>query len=209
MPRPRFDRVEPERRRRLLAAAAEEFAAHGFSGASLGRLSAAAGFSKAALYYYFEDKPDLYAGVVEEAWRVLFPAHAFDLDQLTAGSFWPELRRLYLELLERGQRETWLPAAGKLIYDPAPAPGAGAVVEGLFARVRGSLVRLIERGQRLGCVRDDLPPELLQELLMALAQTADRWMVRHWSELAPEAIDATARRIFALFERLLRGEGAR
>jgi AcrR family transcriptional regulator len=208
MPRPRFERLEHERRRRLLAAAAEEFAAHGFSGASLGRISAAAAFSKAALYYYFEDKADLYAGVVEEAWRAVFPADPPDLEALGAGEFWPELRRLYLEMLERSRREAWLPAAGALIYDPAPAPGVGEVVEALFARARCFLGRVIERGQQLGCVRDDLPSGLLQELVMALAQSADRWMVRHWSELPPEAIEATALGVSDLFERLLRGVAA-
>jgi AcrR family transcriptional regulator len=205
MPRPRFDRLDPERRRRLLAAAAEEFAAHGYSGASLGRLSAAAGISKAALYYYFEDKPDIYAGVVEEAWRALLPAEPVDLGALERETFWPELRRLYLEMIERSQREAWLPAAGKLVYDPAPAPGAGAVVEAQFARARGFIVALVERGQRLGCVRGDLPPGLLQALAMGVAQTSDRWMVEHWDELPPEQVRATALRIFDLLEELLRG----
>jgi len=206
MPLPRFDRLDPERRRRLLASAAVEFASHGFSGASLGRISAAAGISKAALYYYFEDKSDIYAGVVEEAWRALVPGRPFDLQALTADSFWDELRRLYAEMVERSQREAWLPAAGKLVYDPSPPPGAGERVAELFESTRVFLVGLLERGQQLGRVRADLPPGLLQELVMSLAQTADRWLVQHWEELPADAIDGVALRVFDLFERVLRVE---
>ncbi|HXW08421.1 MAG TPA: TetR family transcriptional regulator, partial [Vicinamibacterales bacterium] len=40
-------------RHRLLDAAAAEFAAHGFAGASVDRIAAAAGLNKAMIYYHF------------------------------------------------------------------------------------------------------------------------------------------------------------
>ena len=78
MPLGRFERLDEDRRRRLLASAAQEFAAEGYEGASLGWIAEEAGFSKPAIYYYFEDKADLYATVVREVWQRLSPKAHLD-----------------------------------------------------------------------------------------------------------------------------------
>ena len=67
MPRPRFERLDPERRGAVLDAAATEFAARGYDGASYNRIIERSGVSKGAMYYYFEDKADLYATVLGHA----------------------------------------------------------------------------------------------------------------------------------------------
>ncbi len=64
MPRPRFNKLPEEKRERILEAAAKEFVAHGYEGASLNQILAEAGISKGAAYYYFDDKADVYATAV-------------------------------------------------------------------------------------------------------------------------------------------------
>jgi AcrR family transcriptional regulator len=54
-------------RARLLAAAREEFAAHGMGGARVGRIAEQAGVSKERIYGYFGSKEKLFAAVVSEA----------------------------------------------------------------------------------------------------------------------------------------------
>ena len=66
MPTKRFHNLDPDKRAAFLEAAAEEFATHGYTGASLNRIIERAGTSKGAMYYYFEDKADLYATVVRD-----------------------------------------------------------------------------------------------------------------------------------------------
>ena len=61
MPRPRFEKLPVEKQEQILEAAAKEFTAHGYDGASLNRILEEAGISKGAAYYYFDDKADLYA----------------------------------------------------------------------------------------------------------------------------------------------------
>jgi TetR/AcrR family transcriptional regulator len=56
------DRSSPEER--ILAAAAEEFAANGFFGARTQAIAAAAGVNKAMLHYYFRTKENLYGRVI-------------------------------------------------------------------------------------------------------------------------------------------------
>ena len=83
-PRPRFETLEPARRSAILDAAAEEFAARGFEAASYNRIIERAGTSKGAMYYYFEDKADLFTTVVAEAAEQAL-GHAADLGQTTGG----------------------------------------------------------------------------------------------------------------------------
>ena len=70
MPRPRFKKLAADKRAAIIEAAGVEFAAHGFQGASLNAIIAAAGISKGAFYYYFDDKADLFATVIEYATEV-------------------------------------------------------------------------------------------------------------------------------------------
>jgi AcrR family transcriptional regulator len=56
-------RVTPER---ILAAAAREFAAHGYGGARVDRIAARARANKAMLYYHFRGKQDLYRALLRQ-----------------------------------------------------------------------------------------------------------------------------------------------
>jgi AcrR family transcriptional regulator len=205
----RIDRLEPARRSQLLSAAAEEFAGRGFDGASLERIARAAGVSKASLYYYFEDKADLYASIMGAAWELLLPEGSGpDLGRLDRETFWPELRQRYFAIVERSQQEPWLVSAGKLFYDLGSAAGAGDFNEAFRERAQAYLRSLLECGRELGVVRGDLPDELLLVMVFAAAQAADRWMVMRWEELSPEQIQALTAPLFELLERMAApGEG--
>lgn len=55
----------------ILAAAAEEFATHGFSGARVDVITAKTNTSKRMIYYYFGSKEALYRRVLQESYRAL------------------------------------------------------------------------------------------------------------------------------------------
>jgi AcrR family transcriptional regulator len=55
-------------RERILAAAREEFAEHGFDGARVDRIAALAGINKRMLYHYFGNKDDLFCAVLEASY---------------------------------------------------------------------------------------------------------------------------------------------
>jgi AcrR family transcriptional regulator len=203
VPLARFEKIEPERRKRLLQAAAQEFASEGFERASLGRIADGAGVSKPALYYYFEDKADLFATVVREAWERFVPTGKVSMTSLDARSFWPTLERLRDENLEQCREEPWLIAVGKLAYHPPrEASAAGAVAE-LFEDARSFVRALLRRGQEVGAVRGDLPEDLLIEMLTAADAAADHWMVDHWDELGPDEAERITRVIFDAIRSLL------
>jgi AcrR family transcriptional regulator len=209
MPLARFERLEPERRRRILAAAAQEFAAKGYEDASLGGIADESGFSKPALYYYFEDKADLYATVVRESWKRLSPPTPVDLQNLTADSFWPALAAHHLGTFEHTRQEPWLAAVWKLAYHPPrEGPGAGAVAE-VFDAAREFLKALLRRGQELGLVRNDFPEDFLIAVLTGADQAADHWLVDHWDSLGLDEVHRLSRQVFETLQLILAPPGRR
>jgi len=61
----------PGSRARLLAAAAVEFAARGFDGASVDRIARAARLNKAMIYYHFDSKAALYSEIFRDFIRAV------------------------------------------------------------------------------------------------------------------------------------------
>jgi AcrR family transcriptional regulator len=203
MPRPRFSNLPSDKRRRILEAAAYEFASHGFKGASLNRIIDAAGISKGAAYYYFDDKADLYATVLTEGWRTVLPPEGLDLATLDRARFWPTLRQVYRRMLEAAGQQPWLIAVGKLVYGPAPSPALGKIIADEFAHALAYLSDLIRHGQRIGAIRADVPAEFLVAVVGATFEAADRWSVGHAEELGPEAMDRLGVTLFDMIERFV------
>jgi len=59
-------RIQTENTQRVLQAALEVFAAHGFRGSTVEQIAKAAGMSKANVLYYFRRKQDIYVAVLEK-----------------------------------------------------------------------------------------------------------------------------------------------
>ncbi len=59
-------RIQSLRERTILDAALEVFSRFGFEGATIDRIAAVAGLSKANLLYYFRRKEDIYLGVLQQ-----------------------------------------------------------------------------------------------------------------------------------------------
>lgn len=207
MPHPRFHRLSRDKQRRLLEAAAGEFAAHGYEAASLNRLIETAGISKGAFYYYFDDKADLFTTVTEMAWEAFLPQDPVALDELDAGCFWDRLRQAFLETMANARRHPWLPGMAKLLYHPPRGAGVDDVVSAQFEQARDWLGSLLRRGQELGVVRADLPGDLMRAMVGGAVDGGDRWVVEHWEELEPAGLDEMLPRIFHLLRRMVEPPG--
>ncbi len=203
MARPRFSNLPLDKRQRILEAAAYEFAAHGFNGASLNRIIEAAGISKGATYYYFDDKADLYATVLTEGWRTLLPESGLELATLDRERFWSTLRDVYQRMLKAAEQQPWLIAVGKLVYGPAPSPALGQVVADEFGRALAYLSELIGHGQRIGAIRADVPAAFLVAVVGAAFEAADRWSVAHAEAMGPDALDRLGVTLFDMIERFV------
>lgn len=159
-------------RRRLLDAAATEFAAYGIAGARVDRIAAAAHSNKAQIYHYFTNKDGLFDAVLHELAAITVreaPIDATDLpeyagrlfDRFAASPTMARLANWYR--LERG--------------------GSVATIDIVVASTRDK-VAAIAKAQRDGLVPSHFKPVDLLALVVHLASL--------WSSATPEIGDLTS-----------------
>jgi AcrR family transcriptional regulator len=181
MPKPRFYALPIARQRALLAAAAREFAEHGYGAASYNRVLRAAAVSKGAAYYYFEDKADLFATVVEDGWRRIRElAGPIDPARLTAATFWRSLRGLYRRQFQIFGDDPALRGVARALRALPDEPRLAA----RFAPIVEYQRALFARGRALGVVRRDLPLALVVGLVAAIDRAGDDWLYASWERLS-------------------------
>ncbi len=204
MPRPRFQKLPESKRAAILEAARGEFAARGLDGASLNMILAAVGLSKGAFYYYFDDKDDLFATVVEASMDEMVQAVG-ELpapESLTAETFWDRLTALSFASGRFAAANPWAVGLLKAAYDVPRERWAS-----LFGPALGALgtwyADVLRRGMALGVVRTDLPLSVLVNVSVAAGVALDR----SWIEAAERGeswdLDAWAHQGVDLMRRFL------
>jgi AcrR family transcriptional regulator len=182
MDTPRLARARPRdaagARAALLEAAAASFAEHGFAGARVDAIAAAAGYNKSLLFHYFGDKLQLYAQVLQQADReaaalrarvfaplLADPALASDARQLRA-FFATAFAAIFDHLSARPRLLRilhWEMAAGWQTYAQLPPAGASAMAEQLAA--------LFQQAQHAGLLRSPFAPTIQLTLALQICQT--------------------------------------
>ena len=176
--------MAPEKRERLFQAARDEFAARGFSHASLNRIIGAVGMSKSSFYHYFQDKADLFRQTFSDAMSpVVALQRTIDIDTLSAPSLWPTLIEALTLGMQIARDKPEIITAGRMFYKSREDPEGAALTAEFLGVSSAWMSRLIKRGQEVGVFRDDLPDDLLIELLMSMGMTMDSWMVSRWDDL--------------------------
>lgn len=203
-PRARFEKLPQEKRSAILDAATEEFAANGYEGSSLNRIIGAAGISKGAMYYYFDDKHDLFVTVIERYAHELWGQFSADWDDLEAiDDFWGFLGNMSeLAFNYAGEGRTALMLA-KCFYELPRERWTEGRIGVLYEQTRVRFTRLLKHGQKLGQIRSDLPGELLVGLVFAIGETVDRHFVPIWGTLKTESRRESMRTGLNLMRRLL------
>jgi len=203
MPTHRFERLAEDRQQRLLEAAADEFAEHGYDAASTNRIAPAAGVSKGSVYYYFEDKADLYATVLSRSFADL-AQQIGDLGPVeTPADFWRELEGLSRRAFVLFSADPRLAALGRTLYS---GPG-GAAFSDLTEAVHGWVGRTLDRGRKVGAVREDLPTDLLAVSLTSMGMGIDRWFAENWEDLDADRIASLEQALLAMMRDLLAPPG--
>ncbi len=204
MSRPRFEKLDPERQERLFESAAEEFGEKGYDAASLNRILERSGMSKSSLYYYFDDKADLFTTVLERALAFLFKEiGGFDPAKLTAETFWSEFVTLYRRAIKFSTKRTWYLKLGRVFYRLHDTAKQGSPTGHMFDAARHWLGTIIARGQVLGVIRNDLPTPLLIGCAMGIGEALDRWAIAYWDKFEEDELLQMAEEHIDLFRRLL------
>jgi AcrR family transcriptional regulator len=201
MPLPRFGGLDPEKRRQLLDVALARFAEKGYEGASLNEILAAAGFGKSSYYYYFADKEDLFATVLEDfIARVAVEVPQFSLEDLDAESFWPRIEAALAQMVATAVRYPDMIAIARDIRAlwRNPTPRLRPIVDKLVAQQRAHL----EIGRTLGTVRTDIDVDWLLAITEAADQAVDERLLTG-GELTAEALREHTRVVLDTYRRLV------
>jgi AcrR family transcriptional regulator len=151
----------------LLKAAREVIAREGCVAASIRKVAQHAGCSTGAITYYFADRDDLLARVVEGVFD--------DFDQwLDPDDGLGGIRAMAeYQLLRRGAtaddrgeaRQAWM----QLLVHANTDAKLATVIERLYGRFRERLTRLVVHAQKRGTIRSDFPAELLADHVSAIS----------------------------------------
>ena len=131
------------------------------------------------------------------------PEGELDLAAFDGENYWPALQELMCQARERARANPWVAGFTRLIYNPPDVPEIREALAELFAKAREFQAELIRRGQELGSVRDDLPVELLQALLVGADEAGDRWFVDNWERLGDDEVERLFEEVFAIFRRMM------
>lgn len=189
----------------LLDAAAAELAEHGYEGASIASVVERAGASKSAVYYYFEDKEDLFQTVLDRSIQeVLGTVGNEDATEIEA-DFWGVLRRKKRLILEyfAGRpvdKAIWrLAMSVRCATQPHPA-----CIGSMHEEVRRRWITVLEAGRRSGAVRTDMDLDLAVNLLLAVDGVLSQNFILEVQNFTPDDLDAQVDRSLDLIQRLLR-----
>lgn len=205
MPRPRFERLDADKRDAILDAAAAEFAARGFARASYNRIIEHAGVSKGAMYYYFDDKADLYLTVVRRTFEGLIEVMGELGEVRDPEGFWAACSTMVGRV------------AAYFMGDPPRAelarglvrslPEAPPQVREVLALAQQPTREILEVGQGVGAVRTDLPIDLLVTMMLALGEAMDTWLAVNWDSLPPGSFATIEGQLMGVFQRICAPEG--
>ncbi|MFC4591999.1 TetR/AcrR family transcriptional regulator [Sphaerisporangium corydalis] len=146
----------------VLAAAAEEFAAHGYNGTTLLKVVERTQMTKGALYGHFSSKEELAAALIEEAGNDLIARAERRVESTSA---LVALRETTLALTRHLRRDTLARSALRLAVE---APQLDRCALGLIERISLPLTRAVARAHAENRVMGRLPPEAVAQLLMAV-----------------------------------------
>ncbi len=205
MPRPRFLKLDAEKQRAILDAARTEFSECGYEAASQNRVIEAAGISKGALYYYFDDKNDLYITVLLREFEGL--RAILEIGTVTsADEFWAEIHKLFArcdDIIYRSAESLALARSVARSFGRHEVPPG---LQDLMDETRQVAERFVHMGQPVGAVRTDLPVGLLVSIVIGMGQGMDLWFADHLETLQADQLLELNAKLVALFRRVMAPE---
>ncbi|WP_338672464.1 TetR family transcriptional regulator [Streptomyces sp. SCSIO 30461] len=197
-----------ERRQRILRAAGVVFSEHGYAGASMAQIAAAAGASKETLYSYFGDK----LGLLREALTSLVQAPdraatpALSAQPASPEEFESLLGDIAQALVADLMQPAYLALARVVVAETPRTPGLADQFKAAVAdRAIGEVAAVLNAGRERGLVDPDIDTEPAARALIGslLTYVLLDGLLRHPSAIQPPTADAIRAQV-ALFHRAVR-----
>ncbi|SAK76515.1 TetR family transcriptional regulator [Caballeronia fortuita] len=157
MNQPKIKRDPEGTRRRILLAAAEEFAAGGLFGARVDQIARRAETNERMLYYYFGSKEQLFTAVLEHALAALVDAErTLELDGIAPIEAMTRLAHFVWDYY-RDHPELLRLINNENLHEARYIKGSNRIRE-LISPIVTTLTAILDRGQKAGLFRTDVDP---------------------------------------------------
>ncbi|SAK41983.1 TetR family transcriptional regulator [Caballeronia temeraria] len=157
MNQPKIKRDPEGTRRRILLAAAEEFAAGGLFGARVDQIARRAETNERMLYYYFGSKEQLFTAVLEHALSALVEAErTLELDGIAPIEAMTRLAHFVWDYY-RDHPELLRLINNENLHEARYIKGSNRIRE-LISPIVTTLTAILDRGQKAGLFRTDVDP---------------------------------------------------
>jgi AcrR family transcriptional regulator len=160
-----------QRRQRILDAAQEVFAQHGYHGASLDEIARASGTSKALIYEHFESKRAMHETLLAEHAGELFGRFAANAARGATGE---DRLRGGVDAFFGWVQER--PVAWRALFRDAADPELAPVLDRLQAQIAAAVVAMVEPE---GDEHDPQRIEMYAELTSGACQALANWWTDH------------------------------
>jgi len=188
---PRFEKLEPTVRHRILDAAAKEFGRFGYGAASMNRLVKGAGISKGAIFKYFGTKAGLFDYVYRSSLEDVKEQLRTVRDSSRTQPFFDRLEGVLRAGLEFTRQRPLSAAIYYRVIYTGDAPHGNSILSEIQGTSKRFLKNLIEDGVRKGELRPDIDAERSAFIIQSVL---DRFLQAHYLEFMASTIEKPAGR---------------
>jgi AcrR family transcriptional regulator len=182
MPLARYESIDMNLKDRILDVSKQEFATLGYKGASYNKIIKKIGISKGSMYYYFENKEDLFITCFLDEAHVtgrLSSSPSFSLadDQ---SAYWYSIKTLSSKQWKNVFQH---PPLMSLMRQIASLGTDHQIVRTLYAKCEGlceyaDFMTILEHGVHIGAIRDDVP----LNVLIRMSSEYEVWLLQEMQE---------------------------
>ena len=203
MPLARFETLDESLKEKILDVSKHEFATHGYEGASYNKIINKIGISKGSMYYYFENKEDLFVTCFLDAFTHATGGFGFDYAsfpfQDDEESYWDSIKsfssKQWNDVLQHPLLMSLMRQLASMGTDHPIFRKLNLLCEGLSEY--GDIMAILQHGVDIGAIRNDIP----LTVLMRMSQEHEVWLMQ---ELQEERLDEqqVVDKFFEMFKQL-------
>jgi TetR/AcrR family transcriptional regulator len=188
---PRFEKLEPTVRHRILDAAVKEFGRFGYGGASMNRLVKGAEISKGAIFKYFGTKARLFDYVYRSSLEEVKEQLREVRDSTRADPFFDRLEMVLRAGIHFTTRRPLSAAIYYRVIYTGDAPHGNSILAEIQGTSKRFLKKLIEDGVEKGELRPDIDAERAAFIIQSVL---DRFLQAHYLEFMTSTIEKSTDR---------------
>ena len=190
MPHSRFHKLDNEKKSLIIRIALKEFSNKDFDQASINQISKKAGLSAGNLYYYFENKEDLYMTVVDFVMSELSMEIGDFSKSLSDGPFWENMKQLVLKRLKISLRDKEIGYFINKLFEYDDSKEMNDIELKFKDKIRNDFREIFNIGVRQGDIRSDLPMDYLFTIHLNLVLSTNQWIASNWDQFESKDIES-------------------